>query len=1168
MAKQPTGKSRVGSARAADDPPWPIGVKLSDCEIAAADIGAALRRLRTNPPCGPVLDFERVTVNGPLYLADASGPLGGPLGPLVFKSCVFRDPIDLRSAHLQRLVLEGSRFPELMARDCQIESSLDLTGVGPLTDDPEAPCVVHLARARIDGSVHASGARLRSRGTADEPMPALSLALAEIHGSFHLTGATLEARRAAPLDLSGVQLAGHCQIVGGVLRRFDGMDDALLASNAVFESHLLIRAGEGEGAGECRIEGRIFLANVRVKGDLWVQHLGLDSAASEALMLQRAQIDGLFMLRRSRLAVTASGGTVIDALDARFAGGVALDGCVLDPPGDAIFTRSHIGHLDVDGGTLGGGLNLAGCRCTGGVALRGPELDRLDLAGAQIEGSLDVDAVFRGGPTPGLRADGARIGGDVRLAGQTASGVRLHGVHIRGELQLGDSLRDFRFTPVLREAAEAMRLDLSEAVVERSLDVEKLAQGLGRAPIRKWLAEAQPEIRLAPLPFYEDAVLVVGRFANPGDAADERWIATGVGWRPRGRASRSATVAILTGESAVVHDLNGPLRLDLGTAEKAYAYLAFFCDSVWGDEGAFTLVRSGGGLDAARWADFLRQLGTAHDEITRARGADAAVITHGACVSRAGEGWIISALVAYGVARSGDTAGRAMFRAAFALGADGQIEMIDDQPLTMLIAAPQVEHRNGLRVVPAAVEPEDVLASAPPGSPLAADETGMWAGPFREALAAAPSMADFLLGQNITAPLTLIEVDLSGAHLGSLRDDHGLAWNGLRSFRLDLTALSLDRIFFEPPGRPIPPAERGLAREWGQVSRSAGPSPSEAEHPVRWKGLSKSVRDRLQWLSRQFDPADATLKGYNPEPYLRVSQALARAGQLDAARRIESESRTLQLQAARAEAHEQAAGLLADPANRPALLWASTALWILAAVIVTLSVRGGPAINFLSGLAGLALVIGGLGILVPASIPRGLALLARVGSLRLGGAILFLGGGALRLGSDYFMSWKRALSVVVAVYLVGVGVTWLASEAELLVLEVPPVASVAYPADGGGAPRYGVPLIEADAAPAPPAPCTAVIDVWIYPLDMMTPLNLGQKEKCGFQRPPLEAWVARLDLPEALRAAAERAAAPIAGLIMGALKIAKPFYELLGWLVVTMLIVTATNVFRRNGGAA
>ncbi|MFC3714303.1 hypothetical protein ACFOMD_17170 [Sphingoaurantiacus capsulatus] len=114
----------------------------------------------------------------------------------------------------------------------------------------------------------------------------------------------------------------------------------------------------------------------------------------------------------------------------------------------------------------------------------------------------------------------------------------------------------------------------------------------------------------------------------------------------------------IEGASALVHDINDTGILKLADEGAVIAYLRFFCSAVRGTDGPFHLIE-----DSARFAELT---GGPVPEV---------VATHAApiAITPIDSGWHADATVIYA---------NDLFRTRFAIGFSGEIEMIDDEPLS------------------------------------------------------------------------------------------------------------------------------------------------------------------------------------------------------------------------------------------------------------------------------------------------------------------------------------------------------------------------------------------------------------------------------------------------------------------------------------------------------
>jgi hypothetical protein len=176
------------------------------------------------------------------------------------------------------------------------------------------------------------------------------------------------------------------------------------------------------------------------------------------------------------------------------------------------------------------------------------------------------------------------------IAGTLAASADFHGSDIDGELVLGPlTLASVLTVPGLALEDTRVRLDLR---------VNKIKTHVWPAPtwaarplkIRTAELTTYPEWRLAEALFSSNTSSGKSSDGRPDTGSDVAILA--FLYRPT-----DLSIFVLNGESNPIHDLNGQIHdrneqgaLSLGTSEQAEEYLSLFCNYVWGNEGAFRIV--------------------------------------------------------------------------------------------------------------------------------------------------------------------------------------------------------------------------------------------------------------------------------------------------------------------------------------------------------------------------------------------------------------------------------------------------------------------------------------------------------------------------------------------------------------------------------------------------
>lgn len=403
---------------------------------------------------------------------------GAELGfVLQLVACRFDQLLDLRSTRVRVLDLRGSRLARgLSARGLQVESDAllgsaegrSLTAGGPLW----------LNHARIGGDLDLSGAQLAPAAgeVSDEPtltpLRALSADCAEVGGSLRL-GRGFTAT--ATVNLAAAQVCGDLDCIGGHF--LDRGDQCLFAQGLnVRQNVALCSDYMGGDRGQFEARGCVSLARATVGGQLLCEG-GQFSSASECLFAQSIHVQGGVLLGGDFRGSAPAGAAVRDETRA---GSISFSGATID--GSLLCRRGTFvgwaGEEPAPGHFVSRAGSFLWLRSEGEPTPHPPTLASVDLRRATVRG----DTVFqrRCHITGALACAGARFEGDLRLQGATFGCVGLAGAQINGTLEVAG---DLKLTLTLAEN-RVYPLDLRNARVATLCDcfgpVEGMAQERGR----------------------------------------------------------------------------------------------------------------------------------------------------------------------------------------------------------------------------------------------------------------------------------------------------------------------------------------------------------------------------------------------------------------------------------------------------------------------------------------------------------------------------------------------------------------------------------------------------------------------------------------------------------------------------------------------------------------
>ena len=243
-----------------------------------------------------------------LDLRNLTGPLGGPLPPLIIENCEIEGTLDLSGSHFAHVEILGCALRGIKGDACRIDSDCQLRDLQPLgvTDSgaglgaPEnlyCYCQIRLVSARIDGTVDLSNSQLRAPRLMDwredlqatHKLPpfrfadqyALSLAGSEIRGRVFISG-NFEAWGGISLYQTEIRnslmiaariVAAHevREFSYGVVeeRSYAALDASELRLHGTLDWTPAVEADAFGG----NVYGRVDLVRAQIDGDIFLQNL-------------------------------------------------------------------------------------------------------------------------------------------------------------------------------------------------------------------------------------------------------------------------------------------------------------------------------------------------------------------------------------------------------------------------------------------------------------------------------------------------------------------------------------------------------------------------------------------------------------------------------------------------------------------------------------------------------------------------------------------------------------------------------------------------------------------------------------------------------------------------------------------------------------------------------
>lgn len=703
-------------------------------------------------------------------------------------------------------------------------------------------------------------------------------------GFIDLTDASLM----GDLDLDGLQALhdeGQCRVeavgvrIEGTLRAPDAKlrlkqdsggerakrpDYALNLLGAQISGSVLLRPG-------FVADGGISVSRAKIAGDFWADGARLVAQGNYALQGQSVHVEGLVGLTclHARAASSSSEHSQ-QALDEpeRFTaeGTVSFGAADL---GSLLLTGAHLrpkageeeNWFIGDLATIRHSLYLDRWKRNQAVGSADTSFEAeydLWLRGAKIAGSIEGD----GAKLRSFYGDDLEIGGSLVFTGIEARRIHLPGIKVRGDLDLGRLM--------LLDERDPPELNLERSEIARRFKID--AMNILEVELPSWSKASPLQIFRKRLVCYRDLSVYIAVYKWKEKDAEEFSIVS----LALGELQRSPV--LLDGKSDTIRRLNRTAGLMLDTAERAAEYLKFFCAYVWAEEGRFRIVEA---IDEIRL-------------FARARPNIAENMPEALTPKRAGatDSWSVDAVcLVYG---------KSLYKAAFRISLQGEVEMLADELLAELpepVAIrylPPLEIITGPLAAPASEEAPDEVSGnrGPMLIPPPFGRPGQWvrvaAAEFSVIEARVLALVESRKQASERPDARRAKVVLRSLKAGSLDDQYGDAWG-------DQATLDLDGFVYE--------RFEGSANLRRTFKKSNKGSVTVT--------TSETWKHRLAWLGKQYTAA-APLGAdtYRSQPYEQVSKALGAQGDYDGS------------------AHVLVEKLRAERKSRPQR-WKRIGLWIL-----------------------------------------------------------------------------------------------------------------------------------------------------------------------------------------------------------------------------------------------
>lgn len=412
---------------------------------------------------------------------------GSPVPPIEFHDCILDGGFSGAHGHFSGLSFRSSRFvdwkdrlaPSVDLTDAAIHGELDMSETGPeatgSADDGSRHDQNHFwvraTGARIDGNVRLSFSTLRApedqsgRRMSEPAIDALSLSIAEVSGDILLVHASSKGR----ISGRGMRVTGDVWLSGARISNPGGL--ALFLQGARIGGMLMLdgRHERMDSTGIFRpfaSQGWLNLNGIEVGGSVILANVEIEPGKGLCLGLEEARIGGSVNIVASRDIPSTIGGQVrlanlevktelkienvclglaedaphetytIDARSlsaetltirrVRPLAGAGID-TWLDPqlrPLSIDLSESSVGTLHIEASRFTGRFTAAPLRCAGDACINGRIGGEVDLGGAEIGGSLDISGLRMDPSARFLSLKDGAIGHALRLARPRKPGNR------------------------------------------------------------------------------------------------------------------------------------------------------------------------------------------------------------------------------------------------------------------------------------------------------------------------------------------------------------------------------------------------------------------------------------------------------------------------------------------------------------------------------------------------------------------------------------------------------------------------------------------------------------------------------------------------------------------------------------------------------------------------
>jgi hypothetical protein len=397
-------------------------------------------------------DYSRLTLRGARITGSLDLRHARIAHPIIFRDCVFEEPIVLADARLGALTLDGSSFPGIDGQNLEVEGDLGLSGV-------TSSAAVRLTGAHLHRALRLAGARLRHGDDQEVALDADHLVVdggITANQGFHAAGT---------VTMAAARVSGSVRLDGATITAEAGQAGQAGQKVAFYGDGLTV--GHDFNAQGLNADGEVRLVDVTIDSTLELRGARLVNPGEVALRLDRAEISSSLYCDKGFRAIGQ-----VCAIGAHVKGSVYLNNAELGTPAPTPGVIAPTGvalrlvRTKIDGdfgcweGFVGHGtLDLARSSVAGEFRLRTTELRGYPKA-ADLTNSEFTTVQLSGDPPPGYldftmaKADFFKDsaaywqGGDVVLDGFEYRAIQMNWVTVKQREQwLGRAMEASRRKP-------------------------------------------------------------------------------------------------------------------------------------------------------------------------------------------------------------------------------------------------------------------------------------------------------------------------------------------------------------------------------------------------------------------------------------------------------------------------------------------------------------------------------------------------------------------------------------------------------------------------------------------------------------------------------------------------------------------------------------------------